>query len=125
MSKKILNIGIMSRADYQQRTIAIAKGEYRPAPDEPKVWVESLKSMAQVLSDENQALLDLIICHKPGSLAELEQISQRKKPNLSRTLKTLERYGVVELHKESGKLIPVVRATDFRVQFGLSHGWVA
>jgi hypothetical protein len=24
-------------------------------------------------------LLDLIICHKPGSLAELEQISQRKK----------------------------------------------
>lgn len=125
MTTKILNVGIMSREDYQRRTIAIAKGEYRPASDEPKIWFESLKSMAQVLSDENQALLELIIRHKPGSLAELEQISHRKKPNLSRTLKTLERYGVVELRKQAGKLVPVVKATDFRVQFGLHHGKAA
>ena len=94
----------------------------KPLPDEPKIWFESLKSMAQVLSDENQVLLDLIIRHKPESLTELEQLSLRKKPNLSRTLKTLERYGVVELHKQAGKVIPTVKATDFRVQFGLHHG---
>jgi predicted transcriptional regulator len=122
MARKILNIGIMSRQDYIQRTIAIAKGDYQPLPDEPKIWFESVKSMAQVLSDENQALLDLIIRHQPQSLSELEQLSQRKKPNLSRTLKTLERYGVVELHKQAGKLAPTVKATDFRVQFGLHHG---
>ncbi len=117
--KKTLNIGILSREDYQNRAMAIAKGEYQPAPNEPKVWFESLKSMAQVLSDENRALLDLIIRHNPGSLTELEQLSQRKKPNLSRTLKTLEKVGIVELQKQSGKLIPRVKATDFRVQFGL------
>lgn len=125
MTSKVLNVGIMSREAYQRRTTAIAKGEYKPAPDEPKVWFESLKSMAQVLSDENQALLDMIIRHQPSSLAELEQISHRKKPNLSRTLKTLERYGVVELKRQSGKLIPVVKATNFRVQFGLHQGKAA
>lgn len=125
MVAKVLHIGVMSRQDYARRTIAIAKGEYVPRPDEPKIWFESLKSMAQVLSDENQLLLDVIIRHKPESLTELEQLSQRKKPNLSRTLKTLERYGVVELRKQSGKLIPTVKATDFRVQFGLHHGNVA
>lgn len=77
--------------------------------------------MAQVLSDENQALLDLIIRHQPQSLIELEQLSNRKKSNLSRTLKTLERYGVVELHKRAGKLTPTVKATGFHVQFGLHH----
>lgn len=122
MMAKVLNVGVMSRQDYMRRTIAIAKGEYVPSSDEPKIWFESLKSMAQVLSDENQVLLDVIIRHKPASLTELEQLSQRKKPNLSRTLKTLERYGVVELHKQSGKVIPTVKATDFRVQFGLHHG---
>ena len=45
----------------------------------------------------------------------------RKKSNLSRTLKTLERYGIVELHKEKNRIIPEVKATDFRVEFGLSE----
>ncbi|MEZ5534770.1 MAG: hypothetical protein R3F02_04030 [Thiolinea sp.] len=78
MTGKALNIGIMPRHDYAKRTIAIAKGKYRPQADEPKVWFESVKSMAQVLSDENQALTDLIIRHRPQSLSEPERISKRK-----------------------------------------------
>lgn len=95
MTTKILNVGIMSLDDYRRRTIAIASGQYRPRKDEPKVWFESIKSMAQVLSNENQALLKLILDHEPRSLAELEQFSQRNKSNLSRTLKKLEACGVV------------------------------
>ncbi|EIC20468.1 hypothetical protein Thi970DRAFT_04105 [Thiorhodovibrio frisius] len=104
-----------------KRTIAIAKGEYKPRRDEPKVWFESLGSMAQVLSNDNQELLKIIIEHKPRSLAELETLSHRKKSNLSRTLKTLERYGIVELPKHGSKLVPKVKATDFRVEFGLRY----
>jgi predicted transcriptional regulator len=48
----ILKVGIISKEDYRQRTIAIAKGEYVPMHDEPKVWYESLLSMAQMLSNE-------------------------------------------------------------------------
>ena len=116
-----MKVGVISRDDYQKRTIAIAKGDYIPKKDEPKIWFESLGSMAQVLSNENQKLLKLILEHKPRSLAELERLSARKKSNLSRTLRTLERYGVVELPKQNGKLIPKVKATDFRVEFGLNY----
>lgn len=109
----------MSRSDYQKRTIAIAKGEYVPKKNEPKVWFESLKSMAQVLSSENRELLKIILEKKPKSITELEAYTGRKKSNLSRTLKTLERYGIVELEKEKNNIVPKVQATDFKVEFGI------
>lgn len=120
MKSKILYVGIMNKADYIKRTISIAKGEYKPKADEPKVWFESIKSLAQILSNENQELLKIIDEKHPRSLTELEVLSGRKKSNLSRTLRTLERYGIVELHKEKSNLIPTVQATDFRVEFGLN-----
>ena len=122
MNTKVVKVGIISKDDYRKRTIAIAKGEYKPKKNEPKIWFESLSSMAQILGSDNQKLLKLIIDHQPRSLAELERISSRKKSNLSRTLKTLERYGIVSLSKDNGKLIPKVEATDFKVQFGLHYG---
>ncbi len=121
MTTRVLNVGVISAEDYKKRAIAIARGEYKPRKDEPKVWFESIKSMSQVLSSDNQALLKLIIIHHPGSLAELEKISNRKKSNLSRTLKTLERYGIVDLPKVHGKIVPNVRATDFKVLFGIHY----
>ena len=116
----VMNVGIMSREDYKNRTIAIAKGKYKPKKGEPKVWFESVKSLAQVLSNENQKLLKLIIECKPKSLTELEAISNRKKSNLSRTLKTLESYGIVSLSKVNGKVVPTVKASNFKVEFGLN-----
>lgn len=121
MKAKVVKVGIISRENYRKRTIAIAKGNYKPKNDEPKVWFESLASMAQVLGSDNQKLLQLIIEHQPESLSELEKISSRKKSNLSRTLKTLERYGIVSLSKKRGRLVPKVKATDFKVQFGLHY----
>ena len=120
MAKKIINIGIISRDEYKKRTIAIARGAYKPKPAEPKVWFESVKSMAQVLSNENQALLRIINEQNPQSLKELETASGRQRSNLSRTLKTLARYGIVELVKQNRAVKPVVKATDFKVEFGLN-----
>jgi len=120
MGKKILKIGIISREDYIKRTIAIARGEYKSRKDEPKVWFESVQSMAQVLSSENQKLLKIIKEQKPASLKELELISGRKRGNLSRTLSTMSRYGIVDLVKQKRAVKPIVRATDFKVEFGLN-----
>lgn len=121
MVTKVMKVGIISKDAYRKRTIAIANGQYKPRKDEPKVWFESLSSMSQVLSSANQDLLKIIIEQKPRSLSELEKMSHRKKSNLSRTLKTLERYGIVELPKEAGRLVPKVKATDFKVEFGLHY----
>jgi len=122
MTMRVLKVGIISRENYIARTKAIAKGEYRPKKDEPKVWFESVKSMAEVLSSENQQLLRLILERKPQSLTDLEALSGRNKSNLSRTLKTLERYGIVKLKKENQKLIPKVNAANFKVEFGVDYG---
>jgi len=105
--KKVLKIGIIPREDYKKRTIAIARGEYKPKKGEPKVWFESLNSMAQVLSSENQKLLKVINEKKPTSLKELEIATGRKSSNLSRTLKTMSRYGIVDLVKQNKSIKPV------------------
>jgi predicted transcriptional regulator len=119
MTRKTLKVGIISREDYKKRSIAIAKGEYSPKSTEPKIWFESLQSMAQVLSNDNRELLKIIIDLKPASIRELEEISGRKSSNLSRTLKMLARYGIVELKKQEKSVKPIVKATDFKVEFGL------
>jgi predicted transcriptional regulator len=119
MKKKMMKIGVLSREDYRKRTIAIAKGEYKPRANEPKVWFESMESLGQVLSGQNQELLRLIRDNHPSSLTELETISGRKKSNLSRTLKTLSNYGIVDLVREKGTVRPVVKATDFKVELSL------
>ena len=121
MAKKRMRVGIIPKEEYKRRTIAIAKGEYVPKRGEPKIWFESLQAMAQVLSNENQQLLRTIIAQKPKSIKELEFITGRKSSNLSRTLRTMERYGIVELSKQKKAVIPKVNVTDFKVEFGLGH----
>ena len=106
---KTLQIGIASYDQMKARTLAIARGEYKPARGEPTVWFPSIESFAKVLSGRNQALLALIAREHPGSLTELARLAGREKSNLSRTLKTLARYGLVELEAgRRGKLIPRV-----------------
>jgi len=79
MTKHLVHVGIIPRQNYKKRTIAIAKGEYIPKPDEPKIWFESLKTMA--------------------------------------------RYGIVELKKQKRSVKPIVKVTDFRVEFGLHQSF--
>jgi len=116
--RKPLKVGILPWSEFKTRTLDIASGRLKPKPGEPKIWFESIRSLAQVLSPENQQLLSLIVQHNPQSLTELEQLSHRSKSNLSRTLRTLESFGVVELPVLKGRLVPKVKATKFQVEFG-------
>jgi predicted transcriptional regulator len=120
MGKKSINVGIMSKEKYMERTIKIAKGEYKPKKDEPKIWFESIKAMAQTLSQENMYLLKTIFEMKPDSIAELAEKTGRHKSNVSRTLKNMEKYGIVKLHRQDNKVRPVVVSTDFKlVDYGI------
>ena len=111
-----MKIGIMSRQNFRQYTIDIAKGKVRPAADAPKVWFDSVESMAQVLSSPNRELLRLIREHHPQSLAELADVSGRKKESLSRTLRTMSQHGIVRLEKGArNATIPHVLADQFEV----------
>ena len=57
---KVIKIGIASQQKIRQRVLAIAKGEITPKPSDPKVWFTSMLSLAEVLSDKNRAMLDVI-----------------------------------------------------------------
>lgn len=94
---RVIRVGIMSMDAMRACTVAIARGEHKPKPDEPKVWFTAMKSFAAVLSDENRDLLRIIFDRKPESISELERLTGRKANNLSRALHTMERYGLVRL----------------------------
>jgi predicted transcriptional regulator len=121
MRKKTIKIGIMPYDQFKKYTMAIARGQYKPKKTEPKIWFETIKSLAQVLSNENQQLLQLIIDQEPDSIKELAEAAGRKSNNVSRTLKTLKRYGIVDLIPHKRTVKPVVLITDFTVEFGLSR----
>jgi predicted transcriptional regulator len=117
MKVKALTIGIASYQNFKARTLAIARGEYKPSKDEPKIWFSSIESLAQVLSTKNQMLLEIIAKEHPESITELAKLSGREKSNLSRTLKTMERYGLVELRPGEGKeIIPFAPYDHFKVE---------
>lgn len=124
---KVVKVGIMPLKDYKKRTIAIAKGEHKPHKGEPKLWFPSIKSFANVLSEQNQALLRLIVDLEPKSISELETPTGRKANNLLRTLRTLENYGFVKLEEGQGRqgrapLIPKVlyNKADVEISFGVT-----
>lgn len=113
---KQVKIGILPQDKIRERVLNIARGELRPKPDDPKVWFPSMRSLAEVLSDDNRALLRLIAAEKPESIVALEKLTGRKSSNLSRTLKTLSHYGLVELKQESHRRTrPVAKATEFQI----------
>jgi predicted transcriptional regulator len=116
---KTIKIGIMSQKEIRARTLAIARGEYKPRPDEPKIWFTSIRSLAEVLSDDNQMLLQIIMEKKPHSIRELSEMSGRQSSNLSRTLKTLSAYGFIKLEKINKTICPIAKATRFNVIFGI------
>ena len=117
---KKLVVGIASKEALRKRSIAIAKGEYVPKRGEPKVWFSSLESFAKVLSERNVELLNVIAKHQPKDYSELVRISGRSKPSLSRTLRTMERYGLVALEQGEGKrIIPHALYTDVEVKYPL------
>jgi predicted transcriptional regulator len=104
---KVLKIGILSREAMRERTSKIARGELKPKPSDPRVWVPSMETVGKILSGKNQELLAAIREHQPASISALAERTGRAPSNLSRTLKTLSNYGLVNLRKHRGKIKPI------------------
>ncbi len=112
---KSIVIGILPQEQIRARMLSIARGEYKPKPSDPKIWFTSMRSLAEVLSDENRALLKLISESNPESITSLAELTGRRTSNLSRTLKTMANYGLIEMQREKNQVRPVAKATEFRI----------
>ncbi len=113
---KTITIGILPQAQIRARMLSIAKGEIKPKPTDPKVWFTSMRSLAEVLSDDNRTLLKVISDMQPNSIAELAKVTGRSPSNLSRTLKTMSNYSLVEMQVVNQRQVrPVAMATTFHI----------
>jgi predicted transcriptional regulator len=120
MDTNSIKVGIASHEDLKRRALEIASGKRRRLPDEPKIWFTSIESFAKVLSESNRELLKIIDERNPQSLKELETLTGRRVSNLSRTLKTMNRYGLVSLeHGKRGALAPKVLVRELHMDLAL------
>jgi predicted transcriptional regulator len=118
---KTLKVGIAGYQQYKNRTMAIARGEFKPTTDGPKIWFRSIESFARVLSDKNRELLALIAETEPDSMNELAERTGRARSNLSRTLRDgrLRAGAVRERHRT--QLAPRVPYTDIVLDMPLER----
>lgn len=119
--KKTLKVGIAPRdaiACYSRDVVAERR---RRTADDPDIWFTSVESFAKVLSERNRELLAIIAERRPASIDALAAASGRAKSNLSRTLHTMARYGLVRLEKGEGrKLKPVVTFDKVELRLALA-----
>lgn len=122
MKTGTVGVGIASYEKQKARLTAIAKGKKRPSPDEPRIWFSSIESLAQVLSSRNRHLLGIIARTEPDSLTQLAELSGRKKSNLSRTLHSFEKYGLVDLVRHGRNIAPRLTYQRLRIDLPLVEG---
>jgi predicted transcriptional regulator len=121
--------------EFKDYTLAVARGERKVDPSEPKVWVEpieggtstdegvqfaSLEAGAKLLSAKNRALLRTIAERQPKSVTELAAMTGRAEQNVLRTLNKLAAAGVVRLDKGEGRARrPVLAARKVHFEIDL------
>jgi len=98
---KVLRIGIASVDEFKAHTIAVAKGQRKVRPSEPKLWFSSAQSIGKLI-DQNWPLLQEIRRRPPRSMTDLAARTGRSLSNLSRTLKSLELRGLVSIEGGDG-----------------------
>ncbi len=78
------------------------------------------EAMVKLLSQDNIALLHLIVSRRPASMRELATLARRAESSLSRTLKKLHKVGIVDFKKGPRKtLAPRVTARRVTLELDL------
>jgi predicted transcriptional regulator len=107
---------IQSLTSLEQEMKAVARGE-RPAPaDAARPSFNSVEALVRLLTPENRQLLALIRDRKPGSVAELVQMTGRAQPNLTRTLAKLEAAGFITMRSVGRRKAPSAAITKIVVE---------
>lgn len=121
--------------EFKAMTLAVVRGEHKPDPDAPKIWVEaveggeyaegavqfhSLEAGAKLLSAKNREMLRTIATRHPRSVKELAEMIGRAEQNLMRTLRKMTVAGIVRLDKGEGRAYrPVVAASKVHFEIDL------
>ena len=122
--------------EFKDFTLAVARGERKVDPNEPKIWIEtrggnagaetavqftSLEAGAKLLSAKNRELLRLIVTRAPQSVTELADMAHRAPQNVQRTLHRLSAAGIVRLNRGEGRAVrPTLTARKVHIEIDLA-----
>jgi len=115
---KTIRIGVASDQDIRSRMLDIAAGRKKPSAQEPGIWVRSVDEFRKLMSEKNMHLLAAIRTQKPKSVSELAQNIQEDQGNLTKRLKMLASFGLVELEegeRTRGRMALVPKVTFDRI----------
>ncbi len=114
-----LEIGIMPEAQYRQRCLDIIRGEITIDDNEPKVWFESIESLAKVLDRESRELNALIFNKKPDSLSDLAKLSGLSAGSIIQKINQLSNFGIIELDENGNGMSakPIAKYSSFSIVF--------
>lgn len=112
-----LRFALASVAEQRARSLAIAAGTRQRTKHEPSVWFPSATAALRVLSDKNMALLRFIRQEQPESVSQLAQAMGKQAANVSRSLHTMELFGLVRLVKRGRTVKPEALADHVSLDF--------
>ncbi|KAB2910725.1 MAG: hypothetical protein F9K29_24245 [Hyphomicrobiaceae bacterium] len=94
--------------------LAIAKGEKKQLPTDPRVWSTSFEALARVFSRQNMMLIKTLRQKDLGSVTELANAVGRTKADVRRSLKMSEEFEIIEFEEgEGGRKAPRLKYDDF------------
>ncbi len=96
---KTIRIGVASDREIRSRMLDIAAGRRKPSAQEPRIWVRSVDEFRKLMSEKNMNLLAAIRSQRPKSVSELARSIQEDQGNLTKRLKMLASFGLVELEE--------------------------
>jgi predicted transcriptional regulator len=115
VTKRVLHIGIASKEYIHKRMLAIAKGEVKQQPTDPRVWFTSFEALARVFSRQNMMLIEILREKDLESVTDLAKEVKRQKTNVLRSLKILEDFEIVGFEEgEGGRKAPRLKYDDFQ-----------
>ncbi len=115
MTKRTLYIGIASKDFIHKRMLAIAKGEQKQQPSDPRIWFTSFEALARVFSKANIMLIEVLREKNLDSITDLAREVGKEKTNVLRSLRILEEFEIVEFKEgEGGKKAPRLKYDDFQ-----------
>jgi len=115
VTRRILHIGVASKTYIHKRMLAIAKGELRQLPSDPRVWFTSFEALARVFSKQNMMLIEILREKDLDSITALADAAGREKTNVVRSLKVLEEFEIIEYQEGAGgRRAPRLKYDDFQ-----------
>jgi predicted transcriptional regulator len=105
---KMTSYRVQSLRSLRDEMKAVARRERRAPVDAGRPSFDSLDVVVRLLTPANRRLLAIIRDRKPGSIAELVQLTGRAQPNLTRTLAKLQAAGFIKMKAVGRRKAPSV-----------------